>query len=598
MTQLLGYSRDELLGKEIWQIGFLPDELASHSAFRELQQKGFVRYEDLPVKCKSGDQRELEIVANLYHENGHQVIQCNMRDVTERRRAEDALRGSEERYRTLFDLGPIAVYSCDASGVIQDFNRTAVELWGRTPRPGDTDARFCGSLKLHRPDGTFMPHDVCPMAEVLSGKIAEARDMEVQIERPDGSRVIVIVNIRPLKNERGEIIGAINCFVDITGRKTMEEAKARLAAIVESSDDAIISLDLNGIITSWNHGAERLFGYTAREAISQPVTMLIPPERPNDEPGILERIRRGESVEHYETVRRRKDGALLDISLTVSPLADARGQIVGASKIARDITERAQMEKTMREAKEILASEAVRLDSIVKERTAALTETVAELEGFSYSIAHDMRAPLRGMEGFARLLLEEHAGQLDDQAMDFLHRIASSAHRMDRLIRDVLSYSKIVKSQVLIEPLDTDRLTRDIIETYPDLELHKAEIQIEGTLPRVLGNEAFLTQCISNLLSNALKFVSRGTRPYVKISAEPNDTHVRIFFEDNGIGIAADKQARVFRMFERIHPATEYEGTGMGLTIARKAAERMGGQLGLESEPGRGSRFWIQFERA
>lgn len=163
---------------------------------------------------------------------------------------ERALRESEERYRTLFDLGPIAVYSCDVSGAIRDFNRVAAELWGRQPKPGDTDESFCGSFASYRPDGTFVPHDRCPMAGVLSGTIPEARDTEVQIERPDGSRITVIVNIRPLKNERGEITGAINCFVDITRRKRAEGAlrssEERFRGMVESRHDCIKELDLEG----------------------------------------------------------------------------------------------------------------------------------------------------------------------------------------------------------------------------------------------------------------------------------------------------------------------------------------------------------------
>ncbi|HEX3991819.1 MAG TPA: PAS domain S-box protein [Acetobacteraceae bacterium] len=223
MSRLLGYRHEELLGKELWEIGLLKDEQASQAAFRELQNSGQVRYEDLPLESKTGEQREVEIVANRYDEDGKQVVQCNVRDITERKKTEDALRSSEERFRTLFELGPSAVYSCDVRGVIRDFNQRATELWGRTPARGDDSERFCGSIKMFRPDGSFMSHDQCPMAWVVSGKISEVNDEEVILERPDGSRVTAVVNIRPLKNEHGEITGAINCAYDITERKHVEE---------------------------------------------------------------------------------------------------------------------------------------------------------------------------------------------------------------------------------------------------------------------------------------------------------------------------------------------------------------------------------------
>src|SRR5471032_441090 len=223
MSHLLGYRHEELLGKELWEIGLLKDEQASQAAFRQLQKNGQVRYEDLPLESKSGAKREVEIVANRYDEDGTQVVQCNVRDITERKRTEGALRASEQRFRTLFELGPSAVYSCDARGVIQDFNQRATELWGRTPARGDDSERFCGSIRMFRPDGSIIPHDECPMAWVVSGKMSEVNDGEVIVERADGSRVNVVVNIRSLRNEHGEVTGAINCAYDITERKHVEK---------------------------------------------------------------------------------------------------------------------------------------------------------------------------------------------------------------------------------------------------------------------------------------------------------------------------------------------------------------------------------------
>ena len=194
---------------------------------------------------------------------------------TERERTE-ALRASEERYRTLFELGPVAVYSCDVAGVIQEFNRRAAELWGREPAPGDTDERFCGSFKLFRPDGSFMPHEQCPMAEVVSGKLAQVRDAEVLIERPDGSRITVVVNVRPLMTAQGEVAGAINCFYDITERKRNEEQSRAYVAQVAEADRrksefmAMLAHELRNPLATISAGlqVQRLAGTDAQAANS------------------------------------------------------------------------------------------------------------------------------------------------------------------------------------------------------------------------------------------------------------------------------------------------------------------------------------------
>src|SRR6185436_20285383 len=188
--------------------------------------------------------------------------------------------------------------------------------------------------------------------------------------------------------------------------------------------------------------------------------------------------------------------------------------------------------------------------------------------------------------------------QLDAEGVKYLERIDAAAGRMDTLIQDVLTYTRVLQAEVKTEPVDLDALVRQVIGIYPQLQTAAAEIQIEGVLPKVLGGEASLAQCVSNLLTNAVKFVTAGTKPRIKIRAETIGADIRLWVEDNGIGITSKDQARIFKMFERVDRASAYEGTGMGLTIVRKAVERMGGQMGVESELGQGSRFWIQFEKS
>ena len=252
---------------------------------------------------------------------------------------------SEFEFGVLLKALPAAVYTTDAAGRITFYNDAAVALWGCRPELGKSE--WCGSWRLYWPDGRPMPHGECPMAIALKEK-RPISGAEAVAERPDGTRIPFLAYPTPLWDETGALVGAVNTLVDITDRKKAEEAARRLAAIVEFSDDAIVGKDLNGIITTWNSGAERLFGYTAEEIVGKPVTILIPPDRHDEEPSILERVRRAERIDHYETVRRRKDGSLVEISLTVSPIKDAQGKVVGASKIARDITERRRAQEQQR----------------------------------------------------------------------------------------------------------------------------------------------------------------------------------------------------------------------------------------------------------
>jgi signal transduction histidine kinase len=227
-----------------------------------------------------------------------------------------------------------------------------------------------------------------------------------------------------------------------------------------------------------------------------------------------------------------------------------------------------------------------------------LEEVKRELDGFAYSVAHDLRSPLRAMTGFSEALLEEYADKLDATGRDYATRILCSAKRMDSLIQDLLAYSRLSRGEIVLEPVALGPLIQEILtQMSPELKERRASVRIDEPLPRVTAHPVLLTQVLTNLLSNAIKFMVPGVDPEVRIRAEGSADRIRLWVEDNGIGIAAEHHERIFRVFERLHLEERYPGTGIGLAIVRRAVERLHGQAGVESEPGKGSRFWISLKR-
>lgn len=372
------------------------------------------------------------------------------------------------------------------------------------------------------------------------------------------------------------------------------DSNSHLAAIIESAEDAIISKDLNGIIVSWNRSAETIFGYSSDEIVGRSIMLLIPPDRADEEPIILEKLKRGERIEHFETVRLAKDGRELDVALTISPIKDSEGKVIGASKIVRDVTRQKQTERALEETRAQLEAYARDLEKKVHERTARLQEAVNELEAFSYSVSHDLRAPLRAMRQYSEALLEDHGKELDETGRGYLQRIANSGTKLDTMIRDVLIYSRTIRAKEQLQPVNLDNLVHEIIRQYPNFHRYESVIEVQSPLLPMIGQEAFLTQSISNLLGNAIKFMADGGEPKIRVWTEARGPKVRLWIEDNGIGIDPRHHARIFNMFERVHGGSDYEGTGIGLAIVRKSVERMGGTVGVESKLGAGSKFWIE----
>ena len=427
---------------------------------------------------------------------------------------------------------PAAVYTTDASGLITFYNEAAAQLWGCRPELGKSE--FCGSWKLYWPDGTPLPHDECPMALALREK-RPIRGMEAIAERPDGTRVSFIPYPTPLFDAAGTLIGAVNALVDITERheadKQIRESEIRyrrIAAIVESSDDAILSKNLDGIIASWNSGAERLFGYTADEAIGKPVTMLIPVDRHDEEPAILARIRNGERVDHFETIRQRKDGSLVDISLTISPVRDPDGKIIGASKIARDISERRRAE----ERQHLLLRE---MDHRVK-NLFALSGGVVALSAQSVNSAAELAAAVRG-----RLSALARAHALTLPVITDAGRRLEQSTTLHALIHTILA------------PYDgqtVDDKTRVVVSG--------ADIPVGG------GSLTSLALLLNEFATNAAKYGALSTPA----------GHIDIECKEDGAQF-------VLAWVERNGPPVEHQanGEGFGTKLARSTVGQLGGEI-------------------
>jgi PAS domain S-box-containing protein len=363
---------------------------------------------------------------------------------------------------------------------------------------------------------------------------------------------------------------------------------------LRSIGDAVITTDAQGRVTLLNGVAEEMTGWKLAEAQGRPIGEIfniINEESRAAAQNPVERVMREGKVVGLanHTVLISKAGRERAIDDSAAPIQDGRGRILGVVMVFHDVTEK-------RQAEAVLARSNAELEKAVAERTAALQEMVEELEHFSHTITHDMRAPLRAIQGFASLMSEACGDCTKTESKEHLGLIRDAAARMDRLITDALQYSKAGKQAMALGPVDVASLLRGIVASYPTMQGPGAEVKIEGTFPKVMANEAGLTQCFANLLSNAVKFVAPGIRPRVRVTSEARDGMVRVWFEDNGIGISREAQNKIFQLFQRA--TRDYEGTGVGLALAKKVTERMEGRIGVESVLGQGSRFWVELAPA
>jgi len=508
------------------------------------------------------DAAEQRLLAELASNLSYGIVALRAR--AERKWAVEALRESEQRYRLLFGEMVVGFALLE---VIYDENGKPCDHRYLDANPAfETHSGLTRDRVLGKTIREVLP-GLEPFWIETYGKVAttgESIHFESYVQPLE--RWLEVTAFRTRHDQVGVT------FADITERKRAEEMRERLAAVVESSDDAIIGKTLDGVITSWNRGAENLFGYSSSEAEGKPIAMLLPPERTSEELDILARIGRGESVERFETVRVRKDGKTIDVSVTISPIRNSSGAIVGASKIARDITDRK------------------RADQRLADKVEELARSNRELEQFAYVASHDLQEPLRMVASYTQLLAERYCGKLDENADKFLGYAREGPLRMQVLIRDLLAFSRVVRADVTRKNVDCNVALEEAVQSLTAAIEESGAVVTHDQLPIVWADQTQIAQVLQNLIGNAIKF-RNGEPPECAVRAEKSGRNWLFSVCDNGIGIAPEYTENIFVVFQRLHARSEYPGNGIGLAICKKIIEHYGGTIWVESQVGQGSTF-------
>ncbi len=490
-------------------------------------------------------------------------------EVARRRSAEETLQEVEESLSVALDSIGAGFVTTDEAGRVTRMNAAAEQVTGWVFAEAKGRSVWQVFEREGRP-GELLPRNPVEVVAEL-GLTLDVRRTLTAISR-SGARTEVELQATLTRKADASVRGLAMVFRDVTRMNQAELESRRLAAIVESSNDPILAKTLEGTITSWNRAAERVFGYSAAEAIGQNVRVLLPPERIEEEARILEQIARGEPVAAFETERLTREGERVLVSVSISPIRDASGRVVGASKIARDITE-------------------------AKKRDEELRRSNAELEQFAYVASHDLQEPLRMVVNYTELLAQRYQGRLDEKADKYIHYASDGARRMQRLVSDLLAFSRVGSQGKQPTRVATFDLVRSVVASLQaSVTETSATVEIEA-LPEVVADETQLRQVFQNLITNALKFRGEAA-PRVHIRGEVIGALVRFAVADNGLGLEMRYAPRIFQMFQRLHPVGKYPGSGIGLAIAKRIVERHGGTITVESELGQGATFFFTMPAA
>jgi PAS domain S-box-containing protein len=418
-----------------------------------------------------------------------------------------------------------------------------------------------------------------PVAQVLrEGRIVGMANHTILIAK-DGTEIPIDDSGAPIRNASGVIQGTVLVFRDVTARRRADETGRLLASIVQSADDAIYSKDLNAIVTSWNRGAERIFGYQAKEMIGRSISTIFPPDLTEELSIIMQRIGLGERIEHYQTIRRTKNGELLNVSLTISPMQDPLGRITGASVISRDITDQVR-------AAERLAQ----LNADLQRSNEVLALTNQDLERFAFIASHDLQEPLRMITAYSQLLIKSYPGEFDSKASIFVGNIVDGTARMRELLADLLAYTEIRnRDEETLEAVDLNLVIENVRQNLKAAIDENGAVVTSDRLPILRAYRAHFEPLFQNLIGNAIKYRS-AQPPRIHVSVREVNGELRFTVSDNGMGIDPEYHKQIFEVFRRLH-GRKIPGSGVGLAICQRVVERYGGRIWVESQSGQGATF-------
>ena len=560
--KIYGFKAKEVIGKNISIIipdGILKSEM---SLFKKVAENAEIGSYETARKTKSGEVIAVTLHLSQIRDESGKVT--GISKVTKDIDKEKSAVQKQFMLAAIIDSSDDAIISKTLDGIIMSWNSAATKMFG-----------FMEQEAIGKHISLIIPEDRMDEEMEIMDSIKEGEKIdhiETVRRSKDGRKINVSLTVYPIKNAKGEIIGASKVIKDIEEKKYSEEKQSILASIVSSSDDAIISKTLEGIITSWNHASEKMFGYTEEEAIGKSITLIIPPERIDEEAVIIDNIRNGRKIDHFETVRMAKNGRRINISLTVSPIKNAKGEIVGASKVARDITDKIEAENKQRLY------------------TQRLQDLNTYKDEFMAMASHELKTPLTVISVNLQILKLKMG---NDANIAFVEKTEKQVSKFTELINNLLSVSKINMGKLELQPekFNINTFLKEIIDDLQQTtSRHTIIYKEESKNLMVKADQQKIAQVILNIISNSIKYSPAGGKIVVEI--KKNKDNIEIICSDNGIGIPEKDLENIFTRFYRVSGlASSFSGSGIGLYISAEIVKRHEGEIWVESKPGEGSQF-------